>query len=153
VSRGRIQIRRELHAPAATIFALLTDLERTPEWDRRVLKVTQMTRGPLRPGVILRSTLVVDGEMTYLDDEITDFEPPTRLGLRSIQGNTNAVSYVLAESGDAHLTTVDVSLAYDLPDPPSGVNLDDSALRSTIANALAEVLDLLRERVEGVAPN
>jgi uncharacterized membrane protein len=141
-----------MRAPAVKIFDLLTDLERTPEWDQRVLKVTQMTRGPLRPGVILRSTLVVDGELTHLDDEITDFEPPTRLGLRSVQGNTNAVTYVLAESDAAEVTAVDVSLAYDLPNPPPGANLDDAALRSAIASALEQALELLRERVERATP-
>jgi hypothetical protein len=101
--------------------------------------------------VILRSTLVVDGKPTHVDDEITDFDPPNRLGLRSVLGDTNAVTYILAEDED-RLTQVDVILSYDLPDPPPDVQLDDDAVRSTIAGALEESLDRLKKLVEAEAP-
>ena len=147
MSRGRIRLHREIRATAADVFRALTDLERTPEWDTRVQKVTQMTRGPLRPGVILRSTLIVDGETTHLDDEITDFDPPTRFGLRSVHGNTNAVTYSLVED-ESDLTQVDVSLTYDLPEPPPELQLDEAALQAAITAALDQALDLLRDLVE-----
>jgi hypothetical protein len=106
-----------------------------------------MTRGPLRTGVILRSTLVVDGMPTDVDDEVTDFDPPNRFGLRSVLGGTNAVTYSLRED-EGGFTEVDVVLAYDLPDPPPGVQLDDDSLRSAIAGALEESLDLLASLIE-----
>jgi hypothetical protein len=118
-----------------------------PEWDARVQKVTQMTRGPLRTGVILRSTLFVDGRPTHVDDEITDYDPPTRFGLRSVLGGTNAVTYTLRED-EAGLTDVDVALNYDVPDPPPGVQLDDDSLRTAITGALEESLALLAALVE-----
>jgi uncharacterized protein YndB with AHSA1/START domain len=147
VTKGRIHLSATIRAPPETIFRFVTDPRRTPEWDPRVERVTQMTRGALRPGVILRSTLIVDGESFNLDDEVTDYEPPTRFGLRSVLGTTNAVTYTLSE-GDANLTHVDVALAYDLPDPPPGASLDEGGLRQAIANALTSSLDLLKDLVE-----
>jgi Polyketide cyclase / dehydrase and lipid transport len=136
-----------VRASAADVFAFLTDLSRVPEWDARVAKVTQMTRGALRPGVIVRSELIVDGVAYHLDDEITDFAPPTRLGLRSVLGATNAINYALSEdeNGETHL---DVVLDYELPDPPPGAPVDPSGLRASIANALTQSLRRLKEIVE-----
>jgi hypothetical protein len=136
-----------VRASAADVFAFLTDLSRVPEWDARVAKVTQMTRGALRPGVIVRSELIVDGVAYHLDDEITDFAPPTRLGLRSVLGATNAISYALSEdeNGETHL---DVVLDYELPDPPPGAPVDPSGLRASIANALTQSLRRLKAIVE-----
>jgi uncharacterized protein YndB with AHSA1/START domain len=147
VSKGRLRLRRTIDAPITTVFRYLTDLERTPEWDTRVEKVTQMTRGSLRTGVILRSTLAVEGEKVHFDDEITDYEPPTRFGLRSVLGNTNSVSYALEED-DLGRTRFDVALSYDLPDPPPDVRLDDDALQAAISSAVDQSLDLFRDLVE-----
>ena len=145
--RGRIRVQEVVRASAADVFAFLTDLSRVPEWDARVAKVTQMTRGALRPGVIVRSELIVDGVAYHLDDEITDFAPPTRLGLRSVLGATNAISYALSEdeNGETHL---DVVLDYELPDPPPGAPVDPSGLRASIANALTQSLRRLKEIVQ-----
>ncbi len=155
MSRGRVRLQRTIRAPAATIFQYLTDVDRTPEWDSRVVKVTQMTRGPLRTGAILRSTLVVDGESVHFDDEVTDFDPPSRFGLRSVLGSTSAATYSLLEE-DSERTRVDVLLSYDLPEPPDGVSLGEEGVRSAIAAGLDHALDLLqgiieRERADGTA--
>jgi uncharacterized protein YndB with AHSA1/START domain len=148
VIRGRIRLQEIVRAPAADVFAFLTDLRRVPEWDARVAKVTQMTRGALRPGVIVRSELVVDGVAYHLDDEITDFAPPTRLGLRSVLGATNAISYALSED-ETGATHLDVVLDYELPDPPAGAPVDPTGLRASIANALTQSLRRLKAIVEG----
>src|SRR5262249_26295567 len=136
-----------VRASAQEVFDFLTDLRRVPEWDARVAKVRQMTRGPLRPGVIVRSELIVDGVAYHLDDEITDFAPPTHLGLRSVLGATNAITYSLSEEEDG-TTRLDVVLDYELPDPPPGAPVDPTGLRASIANALAQSLRRLKEIVE-----
>jgi uncharacterized membrane protein len=147
VSRGQVRLQRFIGAPAAIVFQYLTNIERTPEWDRRVEKVTQMTRGPLRSGVILRSTLVADGESVHFDDEVTDFDPPSRFGVRSVLGNTNVATYTLAED-DSGRTLVDITLSYDLPEPPAGASLDEDSIRAAIASSLSQALNLLRDIVE-----
>ena len=136
-----------MRASASDVFRLLTSLDDTPTWDPRVLKVTQMTRGALRTGVILRSTLEIDGASVHLDDEITDFDPPNRFGLRSVLGATNAVTYTLSEE-DTNLTSIAVNLAYELPDPPPTARLEDAELRETIARAIEHSLTLFQELVE-----
>jgi uncharacterized membrane protein len=150
MSRGRIQLSQTIRAPARTIFAFLTDLDRTPAWDQRVTKVTQMTRGPLRLGVILRSTLVMDGQTFHLDDEVTEFEPPTRFGLRAVLGGTDAVTYTLSED-ETGQTRVDVVLSYDLPDATGGAAPDAEGLRQAIAQAMTHSLGVLKGLIEGEA--
>ncbi|HVC32400.1 MAG TPA: SRPBCC family protein [Chloroflexota bacterium] len=129
------------------VFALLTDLERSPEWDPRVSRVTQMTRGPLRAGVILRGTIAANGEEYHLDDEVAEYDPPWHFGLRSVQGATEAISYTLVEEAEG-ITRLDVSLSYDLPDPPAASGLDDAALRQQIADGLAQSLRVLKGLIE-----
>jgi uncharacterized membrane protein len=146
VSRGRVRLGERIKASPETIFVFLTDLRRVPEWDTRVESVTQMTRGALRPGVILRTTLLVAGERVHADDEITDFDPPTRLGLRSVLGGTDEVSYTLSEEEDG-FTRVDVVLAYDLV-LPADAGVEEASVRQSIETALRQVLRRLKELIE-----
>jgi len=147
MSSGKIRVSEQVRAPAEQVFAALTDFRRTPEWDARISKVTQMTRGALRPGVIIRSTFVVGDETYHEDDEVTDYQPPNRFGLRSVLGTTSSVTYTLSEE-DLNLTRVDVVLDYDLPDPPPGSGGDSEQLRQAITTALAHSLALFRDIVE-----
>jgi len=134
-------------APPDAVFSLLINLDRSPEWDPRVAMVRQMTRGPLRVGVILRATLEMAGETYHLDDEVTDYEPPWRFGLRSIQGGTDAISYSLSEEDD-RTTLLDVTLFYDLPDPPPSLGFDEQTLQKQIADGVAQSLRRLKSLVE-----
>ena len=147
VSKGRIRLERSIRARPTTVFAFLTNLERVPEWDQRVTSVRKMTQGQLRSGVILRSTLTVDGEAVHADDEVTDYDPPNRLGLRSVLGSTDSIFYTLSEidNGD---TAIDVVLTYDLPDLPGGSGTDADGLQVAIAAALNHSLELLGALVE-----
>ena len=147
MSAGKIRLSEWVRAPAAQVFALLTDLRRTPEWDTRISLVTQMTRGTLRPGVIVRSTFVVGEETYHEDDEVTDYQPPNRFGLRSVLGTTSSIVYTLSED-DGDRTRIDISLDYDLPDPPAGSASTPENLRQAIATALAHTLQTFRDIVE-----
>jgi uncharacterized protein YndB with AHSA1/START domain len=147
MSTGKVRVSEWVRAPVARVFAALTDFRRTPEWDARISEVTQMTRGALRPGVIIRSTFAVGDETYHEDDEVTDYQPPNRFGLRSVLGTTSAVTYTLSEE-DLDRTRVDVVLDYDLPDPPPGSGGDAEQLRQAIASALTHSLGLFREVVE-----
>jgi uncharacterized membrane protein len=146
MSRGRIHLTLTVAANAAAIFDFLTDLSRAPEWDSRVVRVAAKTRGPLRPGSILRSTVEVEGEIAQLDDEITELSPPTRLGLRSVHGATNSVSYELIQDRPG-ATRLEVDLAYELAIPPNSP-LDEIKLRESIAAGLAQSLQRMKDIVE-----
>jgi uncharacterized protein YndB with AHSA1/START domain len=136
-----------IRAPAEKVFGFLTDLDRVPEWDPRISRVTSMTRGPLRAGGVLRSFLSVGGETVHADDEITDYDPPNRFGVRSVAGGSDSVTYNLAED-DHGQTLVEVDLAYDLPDAPTKDETRSAELRAAIAEALEHSLHTLKELVE-----
>lgn len=147
MSAGWIRLSEIIHAPTGRAFAALTDLRRTPEWDSRIEHVEQMTRGALRPGVILRSTFKVGDACYHEDDEVAEFDPPNRFGLRSVLGTTSAVTYTLSEI-DANRTRIDLALRYDLPTPPTGAGSDPDGLRQAITEALNQTLGRFREIVE-----
>jgi|GEM_PF-6163768 len=151
MSTGKVRLSEWVRAPAARVFSLLTDLRRTPEWDTRISAVSQMTRGALRPGVIVRSTFVVGEETYHEDDEITDYQPPNRFGLRSVLGTTSSVTYTLSED-ESSRTRIEISLDYDLPDPPPGSPNNPEGLREAITTALAYSLSLFRDIVEREYP-
>ncbi len=145
--RGRIRREVIVRAPVRRVFAFLSDLARVPEWDQRVEKVVQMTRGPLRPGVILRTTIAVGDEIHSADDEITVYEPPNRFGLRSVLGGTDEITYTLAEE-DTDLTLVSVVLSYEIPVPEKAAGVNAAQVQRSIEAALSETLKLLGKIVE-----
>lgn len=147
MSKGRIRLSERVAARPEVVFAVLTDLERSPEWDPRVTQVKQMTRGPLRTGVILRGILAMGDETYHLDDEVTDYDPPWRFGLRSVQGGGDAISYSLSEEAD-QTTRLDVTLFYDLPDPPPALGFDDEAVQRQVREGLQQSLRRLKDLVE-----
>ncbi len=147
MSTARVQLTRHIRQPAARVFAVLTDLSLMPAWDPRISRVTPMTRGPLRRGAIVRSFLNSQGREEHLDDEIVEFDPPTRFALRSVLGGTESVSYTLAED-DGGETRLDVDLTYEIPEAISGTENAADGLRRAIETAVGESLRLLQEIVE-----
>jgi hypothetical protein len=91
--------------------------------------------------------LADEGKDVHFDDEVTDFEPPTRFGLRSVLGSTNALSYELAEEGVSQ-TSISVTVAYDLPDAPPDAGFGDARVQETIRSAMDGALDRLGDAVD-----
>lgn len=146
MSKGQVRLGVTVERNNVAVFDFLADLTRAPEWDSRVTKVVAMTRGTLRVGSRLRSTIDAEGETVQLDDEITAFDRPACLGLRSVHGATNAVTYSLMDSGD-NRTSLDVVLEYDLDLPPSP-SLTESQVREAIAAGLGQALQQLKDILE-----
>ncbi len=147
MSRGQIRLSQMVNAAPETVFAYLTDVDRSPEWDPAVARVTRMTRGPLRKGSILRGTLEIDGETYHADDEVTEFDPPWHFAIRSVQGGADGISYSLASDVDGR-TRLDATLSYDLPDPPPGTSYDPGAARQDLSDGLKASLVALKELIE-----
>jgi len=147
MSRGKVRISQTIEAPPEVVFSYLTNLERSPEWDPTVARVTPMTRGPLRKGTVLRGTIEVDGEIYHADDEVTEIDPPWRFAIRSIQGGADGIAYSLSLD-DEERTRLDAVLTYDLPDPPPGVERDAASLRQELVDGLSGSLLALKKLIE-----
>ncbi|HVB96111.1 MAG TPA: SRPBCC family protein [Chloroflexota bacterium] len=147
MSKGQIRRSETVAAAAATVFRFLTDLERTPEWDPGVTSVRSMTRGPLRRGSIIRQTVERDGESTHMDDEVTDYDPPWRLAIRSVHGTLNTITYTLSEE-EERITRLEVTLSYDLPDAPADSPVSNGMVRQGMHDALGHALRTLKDTIE-----
>ncbi|MGH2461407.1 MAG: SRPBCC family protein [Chloroflexota bacterium] len=147
MSRGQVRLRQAIAAPPDVVFAYLTNLARSPEWDPAVKQVTPMTRGPLRKGTVLRGTLDVAGETYHVDDEVTELDPPWRFAIRSVQGGADGIAYALSLDDEGR-TALEATLSYDLPDPPPGAARDSASLRQELIDGLTGSLEALKALIE-----
>jgi uncharacterized membrane protein len=82
------------------VYEYLSRPENLPLWDASILQVEQLDPGPLARGTRWRGTTKVMGRRFDWTTEITDAEPPNRMGSRSIEGKlTFEVVYVLEPEG------------------------------------------------------
>lgn len=81
---ARIETSTHVEAPADRVWELLVDWERQPEWmvDVRTIAVTTPHRAGV--GVELRCQTNILGFVVRDDLAVTEWEPPTRLGVRHV---------------------------------------------------------------------
>ena len=93
----RVELTVQIARPAADVFALLTDVERVPEWQASA--VESHADEPLAEGVRIherRHFLGHDGETEL---EVTAYEPPRRFSLRTLRGPVRlSIEHALAET-------------------------------------------------------
>ncbi|HSK91713.1 MAG TPA: SRPBCC family protein [Euzebyales bacterium] len=136
----------EIHRPVAEVFAFVSDLGHTPEWNWAISETRKTTEGPVGVGTTYRQTRTVPQHATE-ELEITALQPDQLL----------EVTGVLA-SLPAHLT-------YRFHTAPQGTRLENTvqlqpagALRllapltaKRIERSVAENLGVLKNRLEGRA--
>lgn len=84
------------------VFDFITDPAKIPVWDASVVAAEQVGTGPIGPGTRTRGTSKIMGRHFDWVTEATQFEPPTRSVLKSVEGPlTFTVTSVLepAEGG------------------------------------------------------
>ena len=70
-----IRTERDIDAPPAAVWDVLTDVEAYPEWNPHVVA----TDGTLAAGERLRLTVRTDGRERTIPVRVTAFDPPNRL--------------------------------------------------------------------------
>ena len=66
-------------ATAESIWPLLTDPERSKEWNPDVVESTPRSNGPPQPGLISDVKIREGGRVVDYQEEITALEPPTQV--------------------------------------------------------------------------
>lgn len=137
----------EIAAGAPAVFAILADLERYPEWQGFLQRVTVRERdGDGRAALVEAEA---DAKVTRLRLQLrTAYEPPRRVAWRAVGGDVKALdgAFQLAEIGPDR-TRVGFALQVD---PGFKLGL---LLRGAVGDRLRDVvlggmLDGLRERAE-----
>ena len=100
-----------VEAPAADVWAVLTELESHPRWRPALREFRQVSDGPLRAGARIHEVIAWRGREIVLADEVTALEPERRLAIR---GGWKAADFdldmILEPRGESTAVTFDWSL-------------------------------------------
>jgi uncharacterized protein YndB with AHSA1/START domain len=95
----RIDFTVQIDRSAEDVFAYLVDVDRLTEWQGSAVECR--SDGPLREGSLISERRRLLGREAETELEVTAFEPPRRLTLRSLSGPVNfTVDHELVENGD-----------------------------------------------------
>jgi uncharacterized protein YndB with AHSA1/START domain len=74
----------DIDRPPEDVFALLTDIDRLPEWQSSAASAS--AEGPLGPGTRIRETRRLMGREFHVVHEVTAYDPPHRFDFESVEG-------------------------------------------------------------------
>jgi uncharacterized protein YndB with AHSA1/START domain len=80
----RIEFSLTIGQPPAEVFDYLSDVEKLPEWQSSA--VESSAEGPMREGTRIKERRRLLGREAQTELEVTAYEPPRRLTLRSLSG-------------------------------------------------------------------
>jgi carbon monoxide dehydrogenase subunit G len=109
----RVERTARIPAPTTEVFAYLSDLDNLAEWQSGVVSAERVDSGPMRVGSSARVTRELMGQRLAVPLTVTDYEPPSRLGIGSeVSGVKAAAMLELAAADDGEAT--DLSFAMDI---------------------------------------
>ena len=93
-----------LNRPVEQVFAFLMDTGKLSTWQSNLIKMEQLTEGPLRAGSRFREVRRLGRRDSEIQGEITVFEPNKRFETKTITKPQVTVSYSFeAENGGTRL--------------------------------------------------
>ena len=93
-----------LNRPVEQVFAFLMDTGKLSTWQSNLIKMEQLTEGPLRAGSRFREVRRLGKKESEIQGEITVFEPNKRFETKTITKPQVTVSYSFeAENGGTRL--------------------------------------------------
>ena len=140
-------------APAAA-FPFLSDFNNLPAWDPTIVRVEQLTAGPISVKTRLRVTLRFLGVESALDYRVEEYEPNRRAVLVGTAATVTATDTVLVEPrrGGCRVTwDADIRFAGPLRIlDPVFAWLFASSVRSAITNLRRELDKLPRRQAPAI---
>jgi carbon monoxide dehydrogenase subunit G len=139
----RIELTIDVARPAEEVFEHLVDLERLPEWQSSA--VESRADEPLAEGVRIFECRRALGREIHSELEVTGFDPPRRLTLKTLKGPLRfTVDHQLAEAdGGTRLRVVAEGKAGGF------MKLGQPMLARTAEAELRKDFDRLKELLEG----
>lgn len=105
----RFDLTIDVARPPDAVFALLTDVERLPEWQDSA--VSASVDGVVRVGSVIGQQRRFMGRDVQTKDEVTVYEPPRRFDLRSRGGPVAyEIHHTLAPDGSGTRLRVEVDV-------------------------------------------
>jgi uncharacterized protein YndB with AHSA1/START domain len=98
-------------APAATVWAVLADYRRDPEWRTGVLSMEPSTEGPARPGTTTHEVMRLAGQTHRVDAVVEEVAPGSRLTWRTTAGaDAHGVRRVEPDGDDRCRVTLGITV-------------------------------------------
>lgn len=132
-----------INRSADEVYAYLSDLEHTPEWNWAITETRKTTRGPITVGTRYRQTRRVPQPATETL-EIIALEPNRRIEIEGTLAQFSAqLSYQIVEKETGTELTNTVNL-----EPRGALRLVAPVLSGRIERAVGDNLDELKKRLE-----
>lgn len=80
----RVELALEIERPPEDVFEYLADVDRVPEWQASAVRTH--ADGPMGVGARIHETRRLLGREAHTELEVSAFDPPRRLTLRTISG-------------------------------------------------------------------
>jgi uncharacterized protein YndB with AHSA1/START domain len=150
-----IQKRIQIEARPTGVFRFCHDMDRRPEWDERVTRVSILTPKPIRRGTVVRiDTEPPMGDVFSWEGEYREFHFPSssRLDVIDVAPSSHFVEgsevWEFRRSGNG----TELSLLWKYkPRGILGTVLDLTVRRHAVRRAVAQSLENLKEMIEAEA--
>jgi uncharacterized protein YndB with AHSA1/START domain len=131
------------------VFAVLTELDRLPEWATIVVGTRDVSELPLREGCTFRQTLRVMGREVESDWRVSELEPPRHVAYEAAapEGGTLTMRQTVAPGG-AGGSRVELELDYELPGGWLGELVDRAVVEAQNEREADASLDRLKRLLE-----
>ena len=132
----------EIARPVDEVFAYLTDIQRIPEWQASAEEAS--LEGELGEGARIREVRSMMGRRATTTMEVTEYDPPARFSLRTVEGPISyAVEHALeAVDGGTRVTFTGRGETNRVP------RLMLGTVRKTIQRQFVKDLENFKQRLE-----
>ena len=134
----------EIHRPVAEVFAYVSDLEHTPDWNWAISETRKTTAGPVGVGTTYRQTRTVPEDATE-ELEVSALQPDRLFEVTGVLASLPAhltYRFQATPQGTRLENTVQLQ-------PAGAVRLLAPVAAKRIQRSVAENLGVLKNRLEG----
>jgi uncharacterized membrane protein len=143
-------IERAIHIERSPneVFAVLTDLDRLPDWATVVIETREVSDRPLRAGCTFRQRIRVLGREIESEWRIADYDPPRTVGYEASapDGGTLTMQQTVSPSDGG--SEVKLLLDYELPGGVLGELLDRAVVEAQNEKEAERSLQRLKRLAE-----
>lgn len=154
--RGMPRARSEVFiaAPPEEVWALISDLERGPEWSVVTLECQLTSEGPPGLGCTYRSVSKFVASKITTEQEIVEWVPPRRMVSRAIEGAESTFTQTCEPQGEGSVLTMCSEFTFPSALPGLVAERLTRQVTSTLAEELARIKEVVEERYRdaGLSP-
>jgi uncharacterized protein YndB with AHSA1/START domain len=135
----------QIDTPPASVFGVLADLSKTPQWNPRCVEVKQVSPGPFAAGAKLHYRFKEPGRQGEMDGEVIACEPSKTLAMRFVDKSMAVdVRFELQAQGSG----TSVVHVIDVEPRSFMIKLMTPLLRGALRKQAVSELDKLKKLVE-----